>query len=176
PRAISTVLPAVVHTARKIALRRGVPAHQLPGVVRRVARVALRSPKMLRRFQVIGSRLRGARRGWRIGGYGGYRRWARPRWGWRGYGPSSSASQTYAPTWGGPGGGAWSPEADYAPSSAGPRWWRGPGGGAGAPASARYGGTGWGSEPRGWGGATCPNCRSRTIQLRGPVTLTIQSP
>jgi hypothetical protein len=50
--------PAIVRAARKIVARRGLTSRHLPGVVKRVAQVALRSPRAMRRLVTTGSRMR----------------------------------------------------------------------------------------------------------------------
>jgi hypothetical protein len=50
--------PAIVRAARKIVARRGGTSKQLPAVVNRVARTALRSPRAMRRLVNTGARMR----------------------------------------------------------------------------------------------------------------------
>jgi hypothetical protein len=52
--------PAIVRAARKIVARRGGTSKQLPAVVNRVARTALRSPRAMRRLVNTGARMRAA--------------------------------------------------------------------------------------------------------------------
>jgi hypothetical protein len=52
------VAPAIVSHARKIAVRRRLPARQLPHLVARTARVAARSPRALRKLVSAAGRLR----------------------------------------------------------------------------------------------------------------------
>jgi hypothetical protein len=79
PRAV-VALPGIVRAARNLVVRRQLPAKHLPHLVKRATRVALRSPRALRRFASVGARLRtgtagyrGIRRAgragkWRVGG------------------------------------------------------------------------------------------------------------
>jgi len=64
-RAVAAV-PAIVEHARKIAVRRRIPAKHLPALVARTARAAVGSPRVLRKLAVASSRLR-------TGGVGGHR-------------------------------------------------------------------------------------------------------
>jgi hypothetical protein len=57
PRAIAAV-PAIVEHARKLAIRKRIPARHFPELVARTARVAVRSPKVLRKLASAGARLR----------------------------------------------------------------------------------------------------------------------
>ena len=67
--------PAIVRAARKIVVRRGLTAKHLPGVVKRVAQVALRSPRAMRKLVHTGSRMRVATpSALRTGGHRGLRR------------------------------------------------------------------------------------------------------
>jgi hypothetical protein len=67
--------PAIVRAARKIVARRGLTSKHLPSVVKRVARVALRSPRTMRRLVNTGARMRvAAPSALRTAGYRGLRR------------------------------------------------------------------------------------------------------
>jgi len=52
--------PAIVRTARKIAVQRGLTTKHLPGIVKRVAGTALRSPRAMRKLATAGARMRAA--------------------------------------------------------------------------------------------------------------------
>ena len=56
--AAAVAAPAIVRAARKIVLRRRLPVRELPRIVKGVARVALRSPRTLRKLVRVGARLR----------------------------------------------------------------------------------------------------------------------
>jgi hypothetical protein len=51
-------LPAIVNHARRIAVQQGVPAHQLPHLVRRTAAKVAQSPQLVRRFARASAGLR----------------------------------------------------------------------------------------------------------------------
>jgi hypothetical protein len=62
-------VPGIIKHAHKIAVRRRLPAKMLPQLVARTARMALRSPRVLRKLATVGARLRTtARGGYRAGG------------------------------------------------------------------------------------------------------------
>jgi hypothetical protein len=71
PRALAA-LPVIVGHARRIAVRRRLPARQLPHLVARGVRTAIRSPRHLRRYIGVAARLRGGVAG-RIGHRHGHR-------------------------------------------------------------------------------------------------------
>ena len=157
PRAVVAV-PGLVRAAHKLVLRKRLPVGQLSPVVKRAARLALRSPRALRKFATSGGRLRSGRTGYRFGG---------------GVGRALHGTGGYAPTSGyGPGSG-------YGTGS-GYGGGYGQGGGR-SPTLGLYRGGGLshgGSPYRQEGGASaarCPNCRRRTYRIRGPVTITIQT-
>jgi hypothetical protein len=93
-----TALPAIVHHARRIAVRQGLPAHHLPHLVRRTAAKVTQSPQLIRRFARASAGLRTAHpvgpamrrsaydpyahRGARSGRHGHHRRY----YGYGGYG------------------------------------------------------------------------------------------
>ena len=151
--------PAIVRAARKIVVRRGLTSKHLPGVVKRVARVALRSPRAMRRFVNTGSSdarrdaVRTAERGpSRVPTASIPRRSA-----FRlldGRGVKSRVSR-------------WGRSGRY--STGGGAMYGEPGSYLGR--SGRYS-TGGVADP---GSHYCPHCRRRTYHLRGPVALTIVS-
>jgi hypothetical protein len=57
PRAV-IAMPAIVHHARRVAVRRGLPASALPQLVRRIAQKAVRSPQVVRKLARTATRLR----------------------------------------------------------------------------------------------------------------------
>jgi hypothetical protein len=57
PAAVAAV-PAIVRHARRVAVQRGVPARQLPHLVRRTAARVARSPHLVRRFARVSSAMR----------------------------------------------------------------------------------------------------------------------
>jgi hypothetical protein len=153
-RAVAAV-PAIVEHARKIAVRRRIPARHLPALVARTARAAVKSPRVLRKLVVASSKLR-------TGGIGGHRlrhHRGRRRHGAVGFGGVSGYGGT---TGFGTGTGTGFGTAGSLDVSRGSRRRRrraglalGSGGGAAA------------------GG--CPHCQRRVFNLAGPVTLTIRS-
>jgi hypothetical protein len=146
PRAVIAV-PGVVRTARKIAARKGLSTAQLPHIVKRAGRAAIRSPRLLRKFARAGAKLRTGRSAYRTAGV---RRFGRTRYGYGGYVPRSSMQRGLAPGKSSAGG--------YAPGY-------GP--------SGRFRTFGVGGAPH---AAYCPTCRRRSFSLRGPVRVTIESP
>jgi hypothetical protein len=65
-------MPAIVEHARRIAVRRRLGAKHLPALVARTARIAVRSPKVLRKLVHASTRLRTAPGGvYRVGGHRG---------------------------------------------------------------------------------------------------------
>jgi hypothetical protein len=145
PRAVVAV-PGIVRAARASVVRRQLSAKHLPHAVRRAARVALRSPRALRKFAKAGARLRTGRMGYRMGGV--HRR-GRTRYGLRGYTPGGFAPSGYR-------------------IDGKPRMGRVPAGGRWSHGGSAY-------RAGGAPGAYCPNCRRRSFRLRGPVTITIES-
>ena len=152
PRALVAV-PGIVRHAHNVAVRKGLPAKHLPHLVARGARLALRSPRVLRKFASTGARLRTGRMGYRAGGVGrpGRTRYGVSRYGAGGYGVGG-----------------------YAPGGYGV-------GGYGAGGKSRAGGVSVGGRVSrggkvslGGAGAHCPTCQRRIYRLRGPITLTIQ--
>lgn len=84
PRVAAAAVPGIVHHARRIVVRRGLPVSRLPHAVKRTAAAAVRSPRVARKLMHTASALRtgsmGPRRmrhrnamgrAGRIGGYGG---------------------------------------------------------------------------------------------------------
>lgn len=150
-RAVAAV-PAIVEHARKIAVRRRLPARHLPALVARTARAAVKSPRVLRKLVAASSRLR-------TGGVGGHRlrhHRGHRRHGGAGFGGVSGYGTTtgYGAT------------TDY-----------GPGGTVGVARSRRRrrryaGGLALGGSAAATG---CPHCQRRVFNLAGPVTLTISS-
>jgi len=133
-----------VRHARNIVLRKRLPAQHLPRVIARTAKLAARSPHLLRKFARVGSALRTSTR--LRNGAGGAHRPHRLRLGKRGH---RTAGFGVART---------------------PRQARlSAGGGVSL-------GNGVSRSAGGAVGGVCPNCRHRTFRLRGPVTLTLQSP
>jgi hypothetical protein len=57
PEAVAA-LPAIVNHARRVAVQQGVPAHQLPHLVRRTAAKVAQSPQLVRRFTRASAGLR----------------------------------------------------------------------------------------------------------------------
>jgi hypothetical protein len=57
PEAVAA-LPAIVNHARRVAVQQGVPAHQLPHLVRRTAAKVAQSPQLVRRFARASAGLR----------------------------------------------------------------------------------------------------------------------
>lgn len=82
PRAIAAV-PGILRHARKIVLRKRLPVRALPTVIARTARLAARSPRLLRKFARIGGALRTSTRLRR--GVRGVHRLHRHRHGMRGH-------------------------------------------------------------------------------------------
>jgi hypothetical protein len=156
--------PAIVHAARKIVARRGLPAKHLPAVVKRVTKVALRSPRTMHRLVNTGTRMRAmAGSSSRTAGYHGVRRrrhrgvgFSSPggvgRWSQGGMGYSSPGGVGYSPT--GTAGGGKTRVGKFGRSG---RFSTGGGALHGDP------------------GGYCAHCRRRTFNLRGPVSLTIVS-
>ena len=64
-------LPGIVRSARSILLRKRLPIKHLPNLVARAARLAVRSPRALRKFARVGARLRTGRMAHRAGGLRG---------------------------------------------------------------------------------------------------------
>lgn len=143
--AAAVAAPAIVRAARTIVLRKRLPVSHLPRVVKGVARVALRSPRTLRKLVRIGTRLRTTPHGHRRHHHG-YRRFYRMR---RGYGGMAPAATGTAVSGTGAG-------ASVARLGSGGR--------------IKVGGVGH----RTWRGG-CPSCQGRAFRLSGPVTVTIQS-
>jgi hypothetical protein len=140
--------PAIVHAARKVVARRGLPAKHLPAVVKRVTKVALRSPRTMHRLVNTGARMRAmAGSSSRTAGYHGVRRRRH-----RGVGFSSPGGVGYSPTG----------TAGVGKTRVG-KFGR----------SGRFstGGGALHGDPGGY----CAHCRRRTFNLRGPVSLTIVS-
>jgi hypothetical protein len=162
PRALAAI-PGIVRHAHNVVVRKGLSAKHLPHLVARGARLALRSPRVLRKFASTGARLRTARMGYRAGGV---RRPGRIRYGVSRYGAGGYAPRGYAP--GRYGAGGYAP-GGYAPSWYGPGGKPRPGGVSLGGRVARGGGVSFGGA-----GAHCPTCRRRIYRLRGPITLTIQ--
>jgi hypothetical protein len=144
--AAAVAAPAIVRAARKIVLRRRLPVSQLPRIVKGVARVALRSPRTLRKLVRAGTRLRTMPHRHRRRHNHGYRQFYRTR---RGYGGIAPVAAGMGAT----------------------------GMGTGASVTRLGGGgrikLGDGTYRTLRGG--CPSCHGRAFQLRGPVTVTIQS-
>jgi len=102
--AAAAAVPAIVRHARRVAVQQGVPARQLPHLVRRTAARVARSPQLVRRFARASAAMRTAPgmaggMGWEgpgtwtasgmAGGIGSRRRGMRRRrrgYGWGGYG------------------------------------------------------------------------------------------
>jgi hypothetical protein len=76
-RAVAAV-PGLVRSARNLLVRRQLPVKHLPHLVKRAARLAVRSPRALRKFASVGAKLRTGRAGHRAGAL---RRPGRSRWG-----------------------------------------------------------------------------------------------
>jgi hypothetical protein len=182
PQAIVAV-PGLVRHAHNVVVRKGLPAKHLPHLVARAARLALRSPRVLRKFASTGARLHTARMGYRAGGV---RRPGRIRYGGRRYGAGGYGAGGYAP--GGYGAGGYAPggygAGGYAPGGYAPGGYGAGGygaGGYGPGGKSRAGGVALGGRVSrggkvslGGAGAHCPTCRRRIYRLRGPITLTIQ--
>jgi hypothetical protein len=158
PHAV-VAIPGIVRHARTFAVRRGMPASALPGLVKRVTAKAVRSPVALRKLHRTAVQLRGSgsgvrRRGMRWGGSyapgqaGGIARSGRYRHGgmqWGGYEPGG------------------------APAAVGHRG-RGLYRSSGAPRSSTM------AQGGGMPGAVCPGCgRRRSWRMEGPIRLTIDS-
>jgi hypothetical protein len=159
--AAAIAAPAIVRAARKIVLRKRLPVAQLPRIVKSVARVALRSPRTLRKLVRVAARLRAAPGGLRHRHRGHRRAYSGGYWRFGGAAPvGTGMSLTGAPSakFGAPGkiraGGGY----------------RALGGGYRA-----LGGGGY--RVLGGGGAAggCPTCQGRSFRFRGPVTVTIHS-
>jgi hypothetical protein len=156
--AAAAAMPAIVRHARKVAVRRGVPAAHLPHLVRRTAARVVRSPALVRRLAQTSRRMRPAAPG--MGMAMGHRR--RRHHGFGGFAGGGLGGGLAA---GGFGGGARGARGVGAPGLGGMRR-RGLGGGARGLGGAR----GWGG-PGAWGGAG----GSRSLSLSGPVRITIES-
>jgi hypothetical protein len=148
--------PAIVHAARKIVARRGLPAKHLPAIVKRVTKEALRSPRTMHRLVNTGARMRAmAGSSSRTGGHHGVRRRRH-----RGVGFSSQG-----------GAGRWSQGGTgYSPTGTA---------GIGKTRVGKFGRSGrfstGGGAIGGDAGGYCAHCRRRTFNLRGPVSLTLVS-
>lgn len=140
--AATIAAPAIVRAARRIVLRKRLPVSELPRVVRGVARVALRSPRTLRKFVRVGTRLRALAPGHHRH-HRGVRRLHRTRRHFGGLAPAGTRIGVSAA----------------------------PVGRVGGPVRISAGRGGY----RTLGGG-CPTCQGRAYRLRGPVTVTIQSP
>jgi hypothetical protein len=143
--AAAVAAPAIVRAARKIVLRKRLPVSQLPRIVKGVARVALRSPRTLRKLVRAGARLRTMPHGHRRRHHHGYRHLYRTR---RGGGIAPYAA------------GMGIADAGSAVTRSG-----------GGATRIKLGGGGGYRTLRGG----CPTCHGRAFNLRGPVTVTIQS-
>jgi hypothetical protein len=89
-RAVAAV-PGLVRSARNLLVRKQLPVKHLPHLVRRAARLAVRSPRALRKFASVGAKLRTGRTAHRAGalrktgrsrygvGLGGYGAGGKPR-------------------------------------------------------------------------------------------------
>jgi len=151
--------PAIVRAARKIVVRRGLSTKHLPAVVKRVARVALRSPRTMRRLVNTGARMRVATpSALRTAGYRGLRR---RRYRGVGFSPTGTVGGVKSRI------SRWGRSGRY--STGGGAMYGDPGSYLGR--SGRYS-TGGVADP---GSNYCPHCRRRTYHLRGPVALTIFS-
>lgn len=140
--------PAIVHAARKVVAQRGLPAKHLPAVVKRVTKVALRSPRTMHRLVNTGARMRAmAGSSSPTAGYHGVRRRRH-----RGVGFSSPGGVGYSPTG----------TAGVGKTRVG-KFGR----------SGRFSTSG--GALHGDPGGYCAHCRRRTFNLRGPVSLTIVS-
>jgi hypothetical protein len=144
-RAIAAV-PGIVRHVRNLVVRRGLPAKHLPRLVARATRLAVRSPRVLRKLARVGGGLRTSMR--TRHGVGGVRRLRRGR---LGIGEPRAS-----------GFGVGGKTRRFGVSSAGGRVSLG-------------GGMGRAAGVGGATSDYCPNCRRRTYRLRGPVTLTIRS-
>jgi hypothetical protein len=151
PVAVAAV-PAIVRHARRVAVQRGVPAHQLPQLVRRTAAKVARSPQLVRRFARASSAMRtapGMAGGIGPGGYGvRHRR--------RGYGWERGPEEGLRRRWYGWEGGAedgWG-RRGITP----PRRWTG-----------RLGRHGYAQRAGGGAGG------DRRITLQGPVRITVET-
>jgi hypothetical protein len=144
--AAAVAAPAIVRAARTIVLRKRLPVSHLPRIVKGVTRVALRSPRTLRKLVRIGSRLRAMSPHGHRRHHHGYRRYYRMR---RGYGGLAPAAAGIGATGTGTGG-------SVARLGSGGR--------------IKVGGVGHRTLRGG-----CPSCHGRAFRLSGPVTVTIQS-
>jgi hypothetical protein len=61
-------VPGLVRSARNLLVRKQLPVKHLPHLVKRAARLAVRSPRALRKFASVGAKLRTGRAGHRAGG------------------------------------------------------------------------------------------------------------
>jgi hypothetical protein len=148
--AAAIAMPAIVRHARKVAVRRGVPATQLPHLVRQTAARVVKSPHLVRRLAHTSRRMRAAPG---IGGVGvgaamGHRR-RRHHHGYGGFGGYGARGHR-----GGMGGG----------------FGGGIGGGHGG--GMAHGLRRRGRGIRGWGGV---GGGGRSLSLNGPVRITIES-
>ena len=150
--AAAAVVPAIVHHARKIAVRRGASPAQLPNLVRKTAARVAQSPQLVRRLAQTSRRMRAAP-GMGVGTAMGHRR--RRRHGYGGFGDYGMRGG-YRGGMRRRGGGSWGAPATRGWDGYGsPRGWDRPG---------ARGARGWG----GLGGA-------RSLSLSGPVRITIES-